>query len=51
MRQAMNHMEAAEAIARVLVTARLLGKEKELPEEECEALLSIQKENQRNLIS
>ena len=50
-RQAMNHMEAAEAIAKVLVTARLLGKEKELPEEECEALLSIQKENQRNLIS
>lgn len=50
-RQAMDHMEAAEAIARVLVTARLLGKEKELPEEECEALLFIQKENQRNLIS
>ena len=36
--QAMNHMEAAEAIAEVLTLSRLVGKEKELPKEECEAI-------------
>lgn len=48
--QAMNHMEAAEAIARVLITSRLLGKEKELPEEECKALFSIHEKNQKESI-
>jgi len=37
--QAMNYMEAAEAIAEVLTIARMVGKEKELPKEECQALL------------
>ena len=36
--QAMNHMEAAEAIAEVLTLSRLVGKEKELPQEEREAI-------------
>ena len=49
--QAMNHMEAAEAIARVVTTAKLIGREKELPEEECRALLSMQEKNQKESIS
>lgn len=49
--QAVNHMEAAEAIARVLITSRLLGKEKDLPEEECKALLSIHEKNQIKTVS
>ena len=49
--QAMNHMEAAEAIAEVLAAARLVGKEKELPEEECKVLFSMHEKKQRETIS
>ena len=45
--QAMNHMEAAEAIAEVLTMAKLVGKEKDLSPEECEALLALHAEKQR----
>lgn len=38
--EAMNTMEAAEAIAKVLTIARMVGQEKELPEEECRYLMA-----------
>ena len=41
--EAMNNMEAAEAIAKVLTVAKLVGKEKDLPEEECRHLLKQHK--------
>ncbi len=44
--EAMNNMEAAEAIARVLTIAKQVGKEKDLPEEECRYLLSQHEEKQ-----
>ena len=42
----MNNIEAAEAIAKVLTIARQVGKEKELPMEECRHLLSLHEEQQ-----
>ncbi|MCI8374789.1 MAG: class II aldolase/adducin family protein [Lachnospiraceae bacterium] len=44
--EAMNNIEAAEAIAKVLTIARQVGKEKELPMEECRHLLSLHEEQQ-----
>ena len=41
--EAMNNMEAAEAIAKVLTIAKLVGTEKDLPEKECSHLLSQHK--------
>lgn len=38
--EAMNNMEAAEAIAKVLTIAKMVGKEKDLPEEECRHLMA-----------
>ncbi|MCI8333149.1 MAG: class II aldolase/adducin family protein [Lachnospiraceae bacterium] len=38
--EAMNNMEAAEAIAKVLTLAKLVGQEKNLPEEECRHLMA-----------
>lgn len=44
--EAMNNMEAAEAIAKVLTIAKTVGIEKDLPEEECRHLL-MQHEKQQ----
>ena len=41
--EAMNNMEAAESIAKVLTIAKLVGTEKDLPEKECSHLLSQHK--------
>ena len=38
--EAMNNMEAAEAIAKVLTIAKLVGTEKDLPEKECSHLMA-----------
>lgn len=48
--QAMNHMESAEAIAEVLTKARLVGKDKYLPEEECEVLFSMHDKKQKETL-
>ena len=44
--EAMNNMEAAEAIAKVLTISKLVGTQKDLPEEECRHLLSQHEEQQ-----